>query len=73
MACYKHTIQGDNMNDDDLCLENQAMSHYEVTFVNGEVLEIEAWTPTIAQAIAEEETDLDVISVHLLRLQSTEG
>jgi hypothetical protein len=54
------------------------MNEYEVTFVNGEVQEVEAWTPMIAQAIAEEEADLNgrplsVVSVRLLRLQATEG
>lgn len=63
------------MNEDHLQWE---MNEYEVTFVNGEVLEVEAWTPTIAQAIAEEEAELNghplsVVSVRLLRLQVTEG
>jgi hypothetical protein len=63
------------MNEDHLQWE---MNEYEVTFVNGEVLEVEAWTPTIAQAIAEEEAELNghplsVVSIRLLRLQATEG
>lgn len=63
------------MNEDHLQWE---MNEYEVTFANGEVVEVEAWTPTIAQAIAEEEADFDgraqaVASVRLLRLQATEG
>jgi hypothetical protein len=52
------------------------MNEYQVTFANGEIVEIEAWTPEIAQTIAEEDAGLDgqsVISVELLRLQSTEG
>ena len=66
------------MSGDNLCFENQVMNEYEVTYVNGEVVEVEAWTPIIAQAIAEEEADLNgrplsVVSVELLRLQPTEG
>ena len=49
------------------------MNNYQVTFANGEVVEVEAWTPEIAGAIAEEEADQSVASVELLRLQSTEG
>jgi hypothetical protein len=57
--------------------DDQAMNVYEVTYVNGEVLELEAWTPTIAQAIAEEEAELDgrpgsVASVKLLHLLASE-
>lgn len=53
------------------------MNDYEVTFVNGDVVEVEAWTPEIALAIAEEEADmngrpLSVVGVELLRLQPTE-
>ena len=40
-------------------LENQAMNEYQVTFTTGEVVEVEAWTPEIARAIAEEEAGLD--------------
>lgn len=63
------------MNDDTLRWE---MNEYEVTFVNGEVVEVEAWTPMIAKAIAEEEAELNgqplsVASVQLLNLQPTEG
>lgn len=63
------------MNEDNL---QWGMNEYEVTFVNGDVLEVEAWTTTIAQAIAEEEADLSgrplsVVSVRLLRPQPTEG
>ena len=45
------------------------MNEYQVTLITGEVVEIEAWTPEIARAIAEEEADLDgqsVVSVELL-------
>ncbi len=72
MNClFWHTISGNNMSDD------QAMNEYEVTCVNGEVLRVEAWTPTIAQVIAEEEADLNgrlvsVVSVKLLRPQPTD-
>ncbi len=34
------------------------MNEYEVTYSNGHVVEIEAWTPELAQAIAEEEMEL---------------
>jgi hypothetical protein len=50
------------------------MNEYQVTFVNGDVVEVEAWTPEIAQTIAEEEAGLDgqsVVSVELLTLQQT--
>jgi hypothetical protein len=54
------------------------MNDYQVTFANGDVVEVEAWTPEIAGTIAEEEADLNgrplsVVSVELLRLQATEG
>ena len=52
------------------------MNEYQVTFTNGEVVEVEAWTPEIAQAIAEEDANLDgqsVLSVKLLTLQPTDG
>ena len=54
------------------------MNEYHVTFANGEVVEVEAWTPEIAGVIAEEEADLNgrplsVVSVELLRLQPTKG
>jgi hypothetical protein len=54
------------------------MNDYQVTFANGEVVEVEACTPEIAAVIAEEEADLNgrplsVVSVELLRLQPTEG
>lgn len=54
------------------------MNEYEVTYVNGEVLEIEAWTPELAQAIAEEEAEMNgqagmaVASVKLLVSQPTD-
>ena len=34
------------------------MNEYEVTFTNGEVVVIAAWTPEAAQSIAEEDADL---------------
>jgi hypothetical protein len=66
------------MSGDNLCLEDQAMNAYEVTYANGDVVEVEAWTPVIAQTIAEEDADLNgqplsVVSVKLLRQLSTEG
>jgi hypothetical protein len=67
------------MSNDNLCLENQVMmGEYEVTYVNGEVVEIEAWTPVIAQAIAEEDAEgngqpLSVVSVKLLRHVPVDG
>ena len=48
------------------------MNEYQVTYVNGEVVEVEAWTPEAAQAIAEEDAEVDgrsgmaVVSVELL-------
>jgi hypothetical protein len=53
------------------------MNEYEVTYTNGEVVEIEAWTPEIAQTIAEEDASLDgrslsVVGVKLLTLRATE-
>jgi hypothetical protein len=66
------------ISDDHLFQEYQAMNDYQVTFANGEVVEVEACTPDIAAVIAEEEADLNgrplsVVSVELLRLQPTEG
>jgi len=54
------------------------VNNYQVTFADGEVVEIEAWMPEIARVIAEEEADLNgrplsVVSVELLGLQPTEG
>ena len=34
------------------------MNEYEVTFTNGEVVVVAAWTPEAAQAVAEEDADL---------------
>jgi hypothetical protein len=48
------------------------MNEYQVTFTNGEVVEVEAWTPEIAGAIAEEEAGQSVVSVDLLTLQQAE-
>lgn len=67
------------MSTDNLCVENsQVMGEYEVTYVNGEVIEVEAWTPIIAQTIAEEDADMSgrpmsVASVRLLRQVPVEG
>lgn len=58
--------------------ETKILNEYEVTYVNGEVMEIEAWTPELAQAIAEEEAetngrpDMAVASVKLLASQPTD-
>jgi hypothetical protein len=35
------------------------MNEYEVTFTNGETVEIEAWTPEAAQVIAIEDEELE--------------
>jgi hypothetical protein len=35
------------------------MNEYEVTFINGDVVEIEAWTPEAASVIAIEDTELE--------------
>jgi hypothetical protein len=66
------------MNSENLTFENQVMYEYEVTYVNGEVVEVEAWTPVIAEAIAEEDADmsgrpLSVASVKLLRQMPAGG
>ncbi len=56
----------------------EAMNEYQVTFVNGEVVRIEAWTPELAQAIAEEDAEqegrssLTVARVELLASQEVE-
>ena len=48
------------------------MDEYRVTYSNGTVVEIEAWTPEAAEAIAEEDAELQgwsglsVVSVELL-------
>jgi hypothetical protein len=53
-------------------LENPAMNDYEVTYANGEVAVITAWTPEAALTIAEEDGDLygcagiSAVSVSLL-------
>jgi hypothetical protein len=65
-----------NMNSDSLFQGNQGL--YEVTYVNGDVVEIEACTPAIAQAIAEEDAEmngqsLSVVSIQLLCQLPTEG
>ena len=61
-----------------LTLGNMTMNEYQVTFANGKAVEIEAWTPELAQAIAEEEAEqegrpsLPVVRVQLLTTQQTE-
>ena len=35
------------------------MNEYEVTFINGETVEIEAWTPEAASVIALEDAELE--------------
>lgn len=55
------------------------MDRYQVTYADSEVVEIEAWSPEIAQAIAEEDAEQDgrpsrsVVSVELLTSQATEA
>jgi hypothetical protein len=54
------------------------MNEYQVTYTNGDVVEIEAWTPEVAQAIAEEDAEengqsgLSVVSVELLGARQSE-
>ncbi len=54
------------------------MNEYAVTFTNGEVVEIEAWTPEAASVIAIEDvelegrTDLTVAGVQLLTARPLE-
>jgi hypothetical protein len=60
-------------------LENHAMNDYEVTYANGEVAVITAWTPEAAIAIAEEDGDLygcagiSAVTVSLLASHSAEA
>ncbi len=48
------------------------MNEYQVTYANGDVAEIEAWTPEAARSIAEEDAEengwsgLEVVGVELL-------
>ena len=50
------------------------MNEYEVTYTDGEVVVIAAWTPEAARAIAEEDADqygcqgLSVVDVQLLNM-----
>jgi hypothetical protein len=60
-------------------MEDQTMmNEYQVTYSNGVVVEIEAWTPEAAEVIAEEnaelagQTGLSVISVELLTSEPVE-
>ena len=54
------------------------MNTYQVTYANGAVVEIEAWTQEIAQIIAEEEAEsagaagMAVVRVELLQPQPVE-
>jgi hypothetical protein len=54
------------------------MDEYQVTYSNGEVVVIEAWTPELALAVAEEEAEQNgcdgqsVVSVELLSVQELE-
>ena len=54
------------------------MSAYEVTFSNGDIVEIEAWTPEAAEVIAVEDAELEgrsglaVASVELLTARQLE-
>jgi len=54
------------------------MNDYEVTFANGEVIEVSAWTPEAAIVIAEEEGELNgcagvaAVKASLLATHSTE-
>jgi hypothetical protein len=54
------------------------VNEYEVTFTNGETVEIEAWTPEAAEVIAVEDAELEgrndlaVASVELLAAQPLE-
>jgi len=54
------------------------VNEYEVTFTNGETVEIEAWTPEAARVIALEDaelegrTDLSVAGVALLTARELE-
>ena len=47
------------------------MNEYQVTFANGEVVEVEAWSPEIARAIAEEEADQSIVGIELVARQQT--
>ena len=55
------------------------MNEYEVTFSNGETVEIEAWTPEAARVIAIEDAELEgrsglaVASVKLRTARHLEG
>lgn len=54
------------------------MNEYEVTYTNGQVVEIEAWTPEAAETIAEEDaaesgwSGVSVASIKLLAAQEIE-
>jgi hypothetical protein len=60
-------------------LEELLMNDYEVTYANGEVAIITAWTPEAALAIAEEDGELygcagmEAVSANLTSSQPTEA
>jgi hypothetical protein len=60
-------------------LEDPPMNDYEVTYTNGEVAIITAWTPEAALAIAEEDGELygcpgmEAVSANLMSSQPTEA
>jgi hypothetical protein len=59
--------------------EIHIMNTYEVTYADGKVVEIEAWMPEIAHAIAEEDAEfagtpgLAIVSIKLLTPQPADG
>jgi hypothetical protein len=61
-----------------LLQENKTINQYEVTFINGETVEIEARTPEAAGVIALEDAELEgrtglaVASVELLKARQLE-
>jgi hypothetical protein len=60
-------------------MESKAMNEYQVTYANGTVVKIEAWTPETARIIAEEEAEengwsgMTVVSVELLAAEQVES
>jgi hypothetical protein len=59
--------------------EIESMNDYQVTFTNGKIVVITAWTPEAAQSIAEEDADsygcqgLSAVSVTLLTSPALES
>jgi len=47
------------MSNDSLFTGSEGMSVFEVTYGDGGIVEVEAWTPVIAEAIAEEEAEMN--------------